>query len=127
MLAKLFYWDDLDIAKLLNDFSVPNSSEDPRCCDRDANFPECFPIIVSKKDAFYALFKKNCLNVVRSVPGVRNGCKFGKLNTELSGYAESETDQGSSSLRQAVLMDFNFPQKEDILSSFSMFVCFLRV
>ncbi|MCL4126201.1 UNVERIFIED_CONTAM: hypothetical protein GTU68_019580, partial [Idotea baltica] len=49
---------------------LPGTIEDPRCCDRDADFPECFPSGCPRKDAFFALFKQNCLNVVRSIPGV---------------------------------------------------------
>ncbi|KAB7497579.1 Chorion peroxidase [Armadillidium nasatum] len=78
--------------------SIPGTATDPRCCDRDAALPDCFPIRLSPKDAFYSLFKQDCMSVVRSVPGVREGCKFGpraQINTVPS-YIDGNWVYGSS-------------------------------
>ncbi|KAK7076494.1 hypothetical protein SK128_009108, partial [Halocaridina rubra] len=50
--------------------------KEPKCCEGEHN-PACLPIPVPDKDPFFSLFKRNCINVVRSLPGVRYGCKLG--------------------------------------------------
>lgn len=54
----------------------PHTKKEPKCCDGETH-PACFPIHVPDKDPFYSLFRQNCISVVRSLPGVRYGCKFG--------------------------------------------------
>ncbi|XP_068231382.1 peroxidase-like [Palaemon carinicauda] len=53
------------------------TKQEPKCCERDRHHPSCFPIPVPDKDPFYSLFRQNCINLVRSLPGIRYGCKLG--------------------------------------------------
>lgn len=56
----------------------PNTKKDPECCKhRGPPHPECLPIHIPDEDPFYSLFGQKCISVVRSVPGVRYGCKLG--------------------------------------------------
>ncbi|XP_050718899.1 peroxidase-like [Eriocheir sinensis] len=54
----------------------PITNSDPQCC-KGSTHPECFPIHIPDEDPFYSLFGQKCIPVVRSVPGVRYGCKLG--------------------------------------------------
>ncbi|XP_063847936.1 peroxidase-like [Scylla paramamosain] len=54
----------------------PITKEDPKCCEGPGH-PECFPIHIPDEDPFYSLFGQKCISVVRSVPGVKYGCKLG--------------------------------------------------
>ncbi|KAF2353932.1 hypothetical protein FHG87_015313, partial [Trinorchestia longiramus] len=77
---------------------LPGTEEDPRCCDKDRNFPECLPVIVPSEDPFYSLFKQNCISVTRSRPGLTSKCKLGPRTqiNELSSYLDGNWIYGNN-------------------------------
>ena len=50
------------------------------CCSagvprqRVQQLPECFPIDVAANDPFYSRFRVRCLNFLRSIPALGDGC-----------------------------------------------------
>lgn len=73
------------------------NNQDPECCKRPNSHPECFPIHVPKEDPFYSLFRQQCISVVRSVPGVRYGCKLGPRSqiNQITSYIDANWVYGS--------------------------------
>ncbi|KAF0287084.1 Chorion peroxidase [Amphibalanus amphitrite] len=57
-----------------------NVTSGVNCCsegisrDRVRQLPECFPIDVPADDPFYSRFRVRCLNFLRSIPALRDGC-----------------------------------------------------
>ncbi|XP_042875863.1 peroxidase-like [Penaeus japonicus] len=75
----------------------PHTKKEPKCCEGETH-PACFPIHVPDKDPFYSLFRQNCISVVRSLAGVRYGCKFGprsQINT-ITSYIDGNWVYGSN-------------------------------
>lgn len=52
---------------------------DPVCCDVPENKrnAECWPIEIPNTDPFYALFRRRCMEFVRSASSIRPECKLG--------------------------------------------------
>lgn len=61
----------------------PKTDHEPKCCDVSPNnrHPACWPIDIPPNDPFYSLFRRTCLDFVRSANGVKNDCKLGARNT----------------------------------------------
>lgn len=52
---------------------------DPLCCDVPENKrnEECYPVEIPAKDPFYALFRRRCMEFVRSASSLKGECKLG--------------------------------------------------
>ncbi|KAK9507071.1 hypothetical protein O3M35_008894 [Rhynocoris fuscipes] len=57
----------------------PVTRKDILCCENQRH-PNCLPIEVPPDDPFFSKqpFKKRCINFLRSLNGIRFGCKLGK-------------------------------------------------
>ncbi|OWA53437.1 Peroxidasin-like protein [Hypsibius exemplaris] len=52
--------------------------EDAACCGSSGRrHADCFPITIPDNDPFYARFGQKCMEFIRSLPGVRPGCRLG--------------------------------------------------
>ena len=57
----------------------PRDLSDPNCCTGERpRHPNCLPITVPTNDYFYRLYKQDCMNMVRSLAGVRDDCRLGE-------------------------------------------------
>ncbi|KAJ9601338.1 hypothetical protein L9F63_000476, partial [Diploptera punctata] len=55
----------------------PSDLREPNCCGSDRNHhPNCLPISIPPNDHF-RLYKQNCMNMLRSLAGVRDDCRLG--------------------------------------------------
>ena len=54
---------------------------EPKCCDRppEQRHPACWPIDIPPQDPFYSLFRRRCMEFVRSAAGLEEYCKLGLL------------------------------------------------
>lgn len=57
----------------------PRTNSEPKCCNVPPNqrHQACWPIDIPSADPFYKLFRRTCLDFVRSGAGVRDYCKLG--------------------------------------------------
>ena len=57
----------------------PVTETDPSCCDTPPNqrHPECWPIEIPANDPFYSLFRRRCMEFVRSASSLKAHCKLG--------------------------------------------------
>ena len=58
----------------------PHTNSEPKCCNVpiEQRHQACWPIDIPSNDPFYSLFRRTCLDFVRSGTGVREQCKLGK-------------------------------------------------
>ena len=63
----------------------PATDEEPSCCDVavDKRHPACLPIEIPSNDEFYSLFRRKCLEFVRSATGLKENCKLGNFQVEI--------------------------------------------
>jgi hypothetical protein len=54
----------------------PATGKTPKCCE-GSKHPECLPIDIPKQDPFYAEHGQRCMNLARSVPGLKHDCRLG--------------------------------------------------
>ncbi|KZS09370.1 Chorion peroxidase [Daphnia magna] len=61
------------------DTKDPVTDTDPLCCDVPENKrnEECYPVEIPAKDPFYALFRRRCMEFVRSASSLKGECKLG--------------------------------------------------
>ncbi|KAK4320758.1 hypothetical protein Pmani_008413, partial [Petrolisthes manimaculis] len=73
------------------------TKKDPECCKSPHKHPACFPIHIPDEDPFYSLFGQKCISMVRSVPGVRYGCKLGPRTqiNQITSYIDANWVYGS--------------------------------
>lgn len=57
----------------------PVTDTDPLCCDIAENKrnEECYPVEIPSGDPFYALFRRRCMEFVRSASSLKGECKLG--------------------------------------------------
>ena len=57
----------------------PVTDTDPACCDvpEEKRNDECWPIEIPSADPFYALFRRRCMELVRSASSLKQECKLG--------------------------------------------------
>lgn len=57
----------------------PETDTDPVCCDTapNARHRECWPIEIPNNDPFYSLFRRRCMDFVRSASSLKANCKLG--------------------------------------------------
>ena len=75
------------LVALLNDerstYSIANpdpvTEMDPSCCDvpESKRHEECWPIEIPAGDPFYALFRRRCMEFVRSASSLKANCQLG--------------------------------------------------
>ncbi|OQV16359.1 Peroxidasin-like protein [Hypsibius exemplaris] len=53
------------------------SDDAPQCCGAANPHPQCFSISIPSNDPFYSKFQQDCMEFVRSLPGIRPGCRLG--------------------------------------------------
>ena len=60
----------------------PVTEMDPSCCDvpEGQRHEECWPIEIPAKDPFYALFRRRCMEFVRSASSLKANCRLGNFN-----------------------------------------------
>jgi hypothetical protein len=63
------------------DKTDPVTDTDPLCCDvpESKRNEECYPVEIPSGDPFYALFRRRCMEFVRSASSLKGECKLGKL------------------------------------------------
>jgi len=56
-----------------------SSDTDPACCSKSASdrHAECWPIEIPANDPFYSLFRRSCMEFVRSASSLKPECKLG--------------------------------------------------
>ncbi len=61
----------------------PATGSEPKCCDvsPDRRHPACWPIDIPVNDPFYSLFRRRCLEFVRSGTGLKENCRLGSRST----------------------------------------------
>jgi hypothetical protein len=62
------------------DKTDPVTDTDPLCCDvpESKRNEECYPVEIPSGDPFYALFRRRCMEFVRSASSLKGECKLGK-------------------------------------------------
>lgn len=62
-----------------NEIVDPETDAEPSCCDVaiDKRHPACWPIEIPANDEFYSLFRRKCMEFVRSATGLKEHCKLG--------------------------------------------------
>ncbi|XP_054268115.1 lactoperoxidase-like [Macrosteles quadrilineatus] len=76
----------------------PVTRRDPDCCHGGHVDPNCMPLEVPPHDPFYSHYHQRCLNMLRSVAGVRPGCRLGsrvQVNS-LTSFIDANFVYGSS-------------------------------
>lgn len=59
------------------------TGSEPKCCgvSPDRRHPGCWPIDIPDNDPFYGLFRRKCLEFVRSATGLKDSCRLGSRST----------------------------------------------
>lgn len=73
--------------------------ENLKCCEEEhAPHPSCMPIKVPKDDPFYKFFKRECMNFVKTLTGLKPGCPLGarSLISGISAYIDASYIYGST-------------------------------
>ncbi|XP_069705642.1 peroxidase-like isoform X2 [Periplaneta americana] len=55
----------------------PSDLREPSCCGTGRRHPNCLPVALPPEDHFYRLYKQTCMNMLRSLAGVRDDCRLG--------------------------------------------------
>ena len=69
----------------------------PKCCGEDLGpgpaHPNCLPIEIPSDDGFFKQHGQRCMNFVRTLAGLRNGCRLGPRTTfnEISSFIDAGT------------------------------------
>lgn len=99
---------DHDIARGVDTID-PKTGEEPKCCDVAPNkrHPACLPIDIPKDDPFFSLFRRQCLEFVRTATALKDNCRLGARSTlnGVSSYIDAShvyglTDETAKSLRE---------------------------
>ena len=55
------------------------TDSDPACCDKSPKerHAACWPIEIPENDPFYSLFRRRCMEFVRSASSLKPECKLG--------------------------------------------------
>lgn len=79
----------------------------PTCCYVPASClnEECFPIAIPPNDPFYSIFNQTCMDMVRSVPALRESCKLGTREqaNQVTAFIDLSQVYGSTSKREREL------------------------
>ena len=71
------------LSLFLENVADPATDSEPKCCDVPVNqrHPSCWPVEVPTNDPFYSLFRRRCLEFVRSAGGLGDSCRLGPRAT----------------------------------------------
>lgn len=73
------FYNDTDTQIPASWFSDPSDLREPNCCGSGSlRHPNCLPVSLPPDDQFYRLYRQTCMNMLRSLAGVRQDCRLGE-------------------------------------------------
>lgn len=92
--------------------SHPDKEEKPiQCCKYPPaqRHPSCYPISIPADDPFYKFFNRQCMDFVRTMPGVKPNCLLGPRHqiNQVSSYIDASQVYGNAQSTTKRLREFN--------------------
>ena len=84
--------------------------ENIKCCENppDNRHPSCYPIQIPANDPFYKYFDRQCMDFLRSMPGVKPNCPLGPRSQQnsISSFLDANFIYGSTQEVASRLREF---------------------
>ncbi|XP_017485324.1 PREDICTED: peroxidase-like [Rhagoletis zephyria] len=93
--------------------AVPRDKEEKpiQCCKYPPaqRHPSCYPISIPADDPFYKFFNRQCMDFVRTMPGVKPNCLLGPRHqiNQVSSYIDASQVYGNAQSTTKRLREFN--------------------
>ncbi|CAG2104853.1 unnamed protein product, partial [Medioppia subpectinata] len=88
-----------------------DKSESIKCCEHrpEDQHPQCYPIQIPANDPFYKYFDRQCMDFLRSLPGVKPNCPLGPRaqQNSISSYIDANFIYGSTQEVSTRLREFS--------------------